>query len=133
MSSANLDLVRAIYAEWGRGDWTSNWWADPEIETLIDIGFVKDEYKGIEEMARGWGEFLSAWKNLRTVVEEFRELDDGRILVLVRNTGEGKHSGLDVASLAGQGANLFEIRGGKVVRLEVFGHRQSGLEAAGLA
>ena len=132
MSSANLDLVRAIYAEWERGDWSSNWWADPEIETVIDTGLVKDVHHGLEGMAKGWGEFLGAWKDFSIVVEEYRELDDNRILVLVHNTGEGRHSGMDVESMGGKGANLFEIRGGKVVRLEAFASRKTGLEALGL-
>jgi hypothetical protein len=34
-------------------------------------------------MAEGWRGFLGAWEGFRTEVEEYRELDGERVLVLV--------------------------------------------------
>jgi hypothetical protein len=33
-------------------------------------------------MAEGWREFLSAWEAVRPEVDEYRELDDERVLVV---------------------------------------------------
>ncbi len=50
-------------------------------------------------------------------------------MVLCRYTGRGKGSGVDVDV---QGAHVWKMRDGKVVRLEIFSNREKALEAAGL-
>jgi len=47
-----------------------------------------------------------------TEAQEYREIDDERILVYVHNTGRGKGSGMEIDQLMGtaDGANVFVIR-----------------------
>ena len=115
--SQNLDLVRSIYAEWERGDYTSAAWADPEIEYLIADGPTPGSWKGMAGLWEGWREWLSAWNEVRAVADEFRALDDERVLVLHDYGGRGKTSGLDLGQMPSKGATLFHIRGGKVTKL----------------
>jgi ketosteroid isomerase-like protein len=116
--SANLDLVRSIYADWERGDFGSAEWADPEIEFVRVRGLIdRDNRRGLAGMAAGFRDFLYAWEDLRVEAREFRELDDEHVLVLVRWSARGKTSGLEVGQVATNAANLFQIRDGKVTRL----------------
>jgi ketosteroid isomerase-like protein len=87
MASANVELVRSIYAAWERGDYSSVEWAHPEIEYVITAGPTSGTWKGLAGMAEGWRGFLSAWEELRTEAEEYRELDDDRVLVFTQDRG----------------------------------------------
>jgi ketosteroid isomerase-like protein len=122
---ANVDLVRAIYAGWERGDFSSTDWADPQIEYAIFGGPVSGAWAGLDGMALGWHGWLDAWADYRTEVEEYRQLDDERVLVLTHDSGRGKASGLDLGEMGGpKAAVLFHVRQGKVTRLIIYFDRE---------
>ncbi|HWG08674.1 MAG TPA: nuclear transport factor 2 family protein [Solirubrobacteraceae bacterium] len=118
--SENLDLVRSIYARWERGDFTGTDWADPEIEFVIADGPDPRSLKGLAAMAAGWREFLTAWTGYGVEPDEYRELSDGRVLVILHAVGRGKASGVQLGQTSERGANVHEIRGGKVTRLVIY-------------
>jgi ketosteroid isomerase-like protein len=134
MPSANLDLVHAIYADWERGDHSSADWAHPEIEFAIVEGPSPGTWTGLAEMGHAWREFLSSWEDYRSVVDEYRELDPERVLVLVHFSGRGKASGLEAAQWGTTkgGANLLHVRDGKVTRLVIYWDRKHALTDLGL-
>src|SRR5689334_20601204 len=105
--SENLDLVRSIYADWERGDYRSVEWAQSGIEFVIVDGPSAGVSTGLEGMADGWRDILGGFEELRTEVEEYRELDNKRVLVLNRRSGRAKSSGLDLGQIPTSGAALF--------------------------
>jgi ketosteroid isomerase-like protein len=130
--SSNLDLVKSIYADWERGDWSSADWADPEIEFVMYGGLNSGTWTGLEEMGEAWAAMLRAWENLRAVPEEIRELEDGRVLVLLRNEGRGRGSGIEVGGISAKSANVFTVSGGKVTRLALYWERDQAISDLGL-
>lgn len=117
MASANLDLVRSIFAAWERGDFSSAEWAHREIEFVRADGPSPGRWTGLAGMADGTRDWLNAWEDLRFEADVYRELDDERVLVLVRYIGRGKASGLELGHIPMKAASLFHVRGGKVTRL----------------
>jgi ketosteroid isomerase-like protein len=129
MDSANLDLVRSLYAAWGHGDYRSAEWAHPEIECVFADGPSPGRWTGLTGMTEVWRDFVSAWDEYHQEVDEYRELDDGRILVLARFGGRGKRSGLKLRT---KGAVVFDVRGGKVTRIVRYWDRERALADLGL-
>ncbi len=66
--------------------------------------------------------------------QEYCELEDGRILVFVRNHGRGRASGMEVDQLigTGEGANGWVIRDGKVANVAMYWDRARALADLGL-
>lgn len=64
-------------------------------------------WKGLASLTEGWSGFLSTWDTYRTEADEYRELHDGRVLVLMRGLGRGETTGMEVEH---KGATLFRIR-----------------------
>lgn len=132
MQSSNLDVVRSIYPAWERGDWSSVEWAHPDIEFVVADGPGQARVAGVDALGPAWREFLETWEEWRVQAEEYRVLDDERVLVLIRIGGRGRTSGLEVDQISAMGANLFHLRDGKVSRLALYWDREHALADAGL-
>jgi ketosteroid isomerase-like protein len=128
MSQENVEIVQSIFAPWTEGDFSSADWADPEIEfrSIAEHG----EAHGVAAMAERWRGWLRAFEHFSSHAEEYLEAGD-QVLVMTRFLGTGRSSDAPISDF--QGACLFTLRNGKVVRLALFTDRRAALEAAGLS
>lgn len=131
--SANLGLVRCIYAAWERSDYTEVAWADPEIEYVIAGGPDPGVWRGVGGMAKAFREMLKAWTDWRVTAEDFVEVDSERILVPYRFAARGRASGLEAGRLHTQGATLFQLHASRVTRIVQYFDRERAFVELGLA
>jgi ketosteroid isomerase-like protein len=132
-SSTNVDLVRSIYARWGRGDFSTIEWAHPEIEYVTADGPSPSSVTGVAGMADATREWMAVWHDWRVEGDEYHDLDSERVLVLVRYSGRGRTSGMQIAQVRTTGATLFHVSGGKVNRLVFYLDRERAFADLGLA
>ena len=132
MSQKNVEIVRSIVADWERGDFTSAEWADDKIEFVLPDGPDPGSWTGIAAMGDAWGRRISTAESFRIEAEEFRELDDERVLVLTPVSGRSKTTRLDLGQMSRKGATLFHISNGKVTRLVPYFDRDRALADLGL-
>ena len=131
--SENLDLVRSIYAAWERGDFSAADWADPNIELVYVDGPDPGSWRGQAGMAEGFLNTLTAWNDVTATADEYRELDDRRVLALDRRSARGKKtSGLELKELRTKGATLWHVHDGKVIKLVLYWDRDRALADLGL-
>jgi ketosteroid isomerase-like protein len=83
-------------------------------------------------MAEAYRDFLSAWDEVRTDVEEYRDVDSEHVLVLTHSNGRGKTSGLELGPISAKTAVLFQLRGGKVTKLVLYWDRDRAYSDLGL-
>jgi uncharacterized protein len=128
LAPGNADLIRPIYEEWGRGNWRPRFSVyHPEMEwgwsdEFPGLAGVQRDTRDPNPRIRSW---LSPWEHWRSVAEEFIEIGD-YVVVLTGYHGRGKGSGVEIDQ---QGAHVFKLRDGKVVRFEIFASRERALES----
>ena len=125
----NLEVLREVYAEWARGDYSrADIYAD-DVQLLLspdfpDIG-IEPGYQGLLQSMRYW---FGAWER-PFVVEagEFIDLGGDRVVVLGHWRGKSRSSGHVVEREA---AHLWRLRDGKAVKLMLCRDGAEALEAA---
>jgi ketosteroid isomerase-like protein len=129
VESANVTLVRSIYAAWERGDFDSADWAHPDIEVVSADGPTPGSSTGLTET---WRDFFSAWADFRVEVDDYIELEGDRVLVLARFRGRGKASGLELDQVPAQAGAVYHVRAGKVTRQVFYWDSKRALADLGL-
>ena len=90
----------------------------------------RQTYSGIEGATEFNADWAQAWDDWRLEVEDYIDAGDDRVVVIVRQRGRSKTSGVIVDMRFGQ---VFTIRDGKQHRMQMYASPGEALEAAGLS
>lgn len=130
MSRDHMETLRAVYDEWGRGNFRggADMW-DPDAVFSLRPEFPDaGDYHGLEGIRHYMRGFLAPWNGLTVTAEEFVDAGDS-VIVAVRQHGIGRESGTPVEL---RYFHVWTFRGAAVIRWEAIRTRAEALEAAGL-
>jgi ketosteroid isomerase-like protein len=87
-------------------------------------------FNGREAVGRWFGDWFRAFgKDYRFELDEIRSVGQ-RVLAVARHYGAGRASGVQVEQIT---ANLYTLRGAKIVRVELYASPAEALQAVGLS
>jgi len=129
MSQENVQVVREAYADFavtGEPRWER---LHEDLEAhdhdVMDAG----EYRGHAGFRRWIEDWSSAWAEFSIEPEEFLDVGD-RVVMVFRMKATGRTSGVAVQR---QDAMVYEVRDGKIMRVDYYNSREQALKAVGLA
>jgi ketosteroid isomerase-like protein len=104
---------------------------DPAIEWHVHASLAPDAttYHGHEGVRRFWDTWAEVISGMALEIEECRAVGEHRVLAVTRARGTGAGSGAPVASA--RFAEIADFRGGRAIRVELFGTVDEALEALG--
>jgi uncharacterized protein len=131
MSEENVELAKRGYDAFNRGD------IDGVLELCADDVEWNDvdlldtpAVRGREAVRAYFRTVMEPWEEIRRDPEEIIDLGDDRVLALIRLSGRGRGSGIEVEILGG---DLATWREGRIVRWMAYQDRARALEAAGMS
>ena len=133
MSQENVEVVRELYEAFNRGELDAYlWMLDPDFvwQGPQEIPDLAGTYRGAEGVRRYLSELMQVFNDYRMVPEEFIDAGGEQVLVLAREGGRGKGSGIAVQT--NPTGHLWTVRDGRPARLESYWERTNALRAVGL-
>ncbi len=100
----------------------------PDLESVA-VWQGGTTYSGVQGFREMWLDWLQPYTTYYTRVDEMIDVGD-RVVVLVRDRGRLRDTESELDLLAG---SIWELREGRIVRVEFCANREQTLEAAGLA
>ena len=131
MSRENVEVVRAMWAAYARGDLEASLGAYPEDTVWDDTryrpdGAVHVGHDALVEVVRSW---RAAWEHYDLETEDVFDAGGDRVAVVLRETGRGKGGGVELTNRWGV---VMTVRSGKIAQTVVYRTPEDALEAVGL-
>ena len=132
MSRENVEIVRQFVQHWQRQDWDETAsLVDPDVEQHSTVGGVEEGrvMHGVDEIRRDYEMAEEMWEEHRVEAERIIDAGD-RVVLFHREYQRGRGSGLELEVDA---AVIFDLRDGRIVRIQGYMDRAAALKAAGLS
>jgi ketosteroid isomerase-like protein len=131
VTQQNVEVVHEQFAATNERDFrrAMSFYAE-DVVLVVDRGaFLQGgTFTGRDAVGRWFGDWLGTFEpGYRFEIEETRDLGD-RVFLVAAHRGRGRASGAEVH---GQTGYLYSVRGGKIVRVELYGSGDAALGAAG--
>jgi ketosteroid isomerase-like protein len=134
MSQENVQILRRGFEAFARGDVDYVLeQMDPEVDLHPAVAPILgvETVRGREAVRRFFTrDLFEGFDQFRAEPLSFEDLGGDFVLVMVRYTGRGESSGIEMDQ---RFASLYELRDGKTVTMRDYRTRSEALEAAGLA
>jgi uncharacterized protein len=133
MSEENVELVRAAWEAWEHGDMEAIFaFYDPEIvwdQTHYGAAELSGVYHGHDGIRQFFREWLAPFERYYARPEEFIDAGEA-VVVRLRQGGIGKQSGVEVEMPPYW--QVYRLRDGRAVRIEVYTSQSEALKSVGL-
>jgi len=131
MSRENVEVVRAMWAAYARGDAQASLGPYAEDTVWDDTRFRPDGAvhvgrDALVDLTRAWRD---AWEQYDIEAEDVLDTGGDRVVAVLRETGQGKGGGLELTNRWGV---VMTVRSGKIVHTTVYRTPEEALEAVGL-
>jgi len=133
VSQENVEIVRRLYELWSGKDWEAMVdLVDPDVEQHGTIGGLEEGHisRGTDQIRQRFqAENIKVWDEHR--IEPMRFIEAGDQVVVVQHEYQrGKGSGVETEI---DTATVFDLRGGRIVRIQPYMDPAAALEAVGLS
>lgn len=133
MSREKVELVREMWAAYVRRDFEASLGAYAEDAVWDDTNYRPDGAvhvgrEALADLVRTWREAWE-WETYNVEVEQLHETADGRVAVVLCETGRGRGGGVELTNRWGL---VVTVRGGTIVHTMVYRAPEEALEAAAL-
>ena len=131
MQSTRLDLVESALAAWNRGDFAGFAAHVAEDVVWVEVSGRPEsegsELRGRERLRRSLETLFDAWESYHLELERAYEAED-RVVAIVRETGRGRASGLEIDSRWGY---VVTVDGSEITHVEAYRDPDLAVAAAG--